>query len=92
MPSTTLQERAFVFACRIVRLCERIARRGIAGRHIAWQLIRCGTSVGSNAEEAAEAQTKPDFVAKLSVSRKEARESNFWMRLAVATGSPRAQN
>jgi len=45
--------------------------------------MRCGTSIGSNAEEAQEAQSKADFIAKLSVSRKEAREAGFWLRLAV---------
>jgi len=48
------------------------------GRHIASQLIRCGTSVGSNAEEAQEGQTKPDFIAKMAVSRKESRETQYW--------------
>ena len=43
----------------------------------------CGTSVGANAEEAEEGQSKPDFIAKLSISRKEARESSYWLRLAV---------
>ncbi|MSO55711.1 MAG: four helix bundle protein [Acidobacteria bacterium] len=41
------------------------------------------TSVGSNAEEAQEAQTKRDFIAKMSISRKEARESLWWLRLIV---------
>jgi four helix bundle protein len=45
--------------------------------------MRAGTSIGSNAEEAQEAQSKADFIAKLSVSRKEARETTFWLRLAV---------
>lgn len=84
MQSPVIQERAFEFACRVVKLCERLHHGGIAGRHIAWQLIRSGTSVGSNAEEAEEAQTKPDFIAKLAIARKEARESGFWLRLAIA--------
>jgi four helix bundle protein len=45
--------------------------------------MRCGTSIGSNAEEAQDGQTKPDFVAKLAVSRKESRETLYWLRLAV---------
>ncbi len=44
--------------------------------------MRCGTSIGSNAEEAQEAQSKPDFIAKLSISRKEARETIWWLRVA----------
>jgi four helix bundle protein len=49
-------------------------------------MIRSGTSIGANANEAQEGQTKPDFIAKMSVSRKEAREANFWLSFAVATG------
>jgi len=45
--------------------------------------MRCGTSIGSNAEEAQDGQTKPDYIAKMSVSRKESRESQYWLRLAV---------
>jgi four helix bundle protein len=76
-------ERAFEFASRILKLCVRLHERGPAGRHLANQLIKCGTSVGANAEEGQEGQTKPDFIAKLSISRKEARESGYWLRLAV---------
>jgi four helix bundle protein len=43
----------------------------------------CGTSIGANAEEAQEGQTKADFIAKLSVSRKESRETRYWLRVAV---------
>src|SRR5262245_54455344 len=62
-----------------------MAQNGFAARHVATQLIRSGTSISANAQDAQEAQTKPDFIAKMSVSRKEAREANFWLRLAVAT-------
>jgi four helix bundle protein len=48
--------------------------------------MKCGTSIGSNAEEAQDGQSKPDFIAKLSVSRKEARETIWWLRLALRAG------
>ena len=48
-------------------------RRGPIARHIATQLIGCGTSIGSKAEEAQDAQTKPDYIAKMAISRKESR-------------------
>ena len=76
-------ERAFEFASRILKLCTRLYERGPAGRHLAGELIRCGPSIGANAEESQEGQTKRDFIAKLSISRKEARESSYWLRLAV---------
>ena len=86
MSDSIICERASEFAYRILKLCDRLWQRGPIGRHLAGQLMRCGTSVGSNAEEAQEGQTKPDFIAKLSVSRKEAREANWWLRLAIRVG------
>jgi len=77
--------RAFEFARRILILGEKLSKRGAAGRHIAFQLMKCGTSVGANADESQEGQSKADFVAKLCISRKEARESGFWLQLAIAT-------
>jgi four helix bundle protein len=76
-------ERAFEFASRALKLCDLLHHRGPAARHVASQLIRCSTSIGANAEEAQEGQTKADFIAKLSVSRKEARETMYWLNLAV---------
>ena len=60
-----------------------MSKKGAVGRHVAWQLMRCGTSIGANAAEAQEGQTKPDFVAKLAVSRNESRETLYWLRLAA---------
>ena len=48
--------------------------------------MRCGPSVGANAEEAQDGQTKPDFIAKMAISRKESRESRYWLRVAVKLG------
>ena len=86
MPPCIICDRAFEFAVRIVKLCDLMAARGFSARHIAGQLIRCGTSIGANAEEAQEGQTKPDFIAKMSISRKEARETIWWLRLSVRAG------
>ncbi|MBL0024999.1 MAG: four helix bundle protein [Saprospiraceae bacterium] len=48
---------------------------------ISKQLLRCATSIGANAEEASAAQTKKDFIAKMSIASKEARETKYWLRL-----------
>ena len=85
MASRIISERAFAFACRIVRLCEKLWARGPAARKIADQLFDSGTSIGANAEEAEGAQTKPDFILRLAISRKESRESIYWLRLAIDT-------
>jgi four helix bundle protein len=85
MSTSHICDRSFEFARRVVPLCDRLSRRSFSARHIAGQLIRSATSICANANEAQEGQTKPDFIAKMSVSRKEAREANFWLRFAVAT-------
>ena len=74
MPPCIICDRAFEFARRIALLCDQLCKRGFSSHHIAKQLIRCGTSIGANAEEAQEGQTKADFIAKMCISRKEARE------------------
>jgi four helix bundle protein len=78
--------RSFEFACRVLTLGGILWQRGPAARHVAEQLMRAATSIGSNAEEAQEAQSKPDFIAKMSISRKEARETTWWLRVALCTG------
>jgi four helix bundle protein len=84
MAESTICLRAFEFAVRTVKLCEKMAARGYGARHIARQLIRCGTSIGANAEEAQEGQSKADYIAKMCVSSKEAREAAYWLRLGIA--------
>ena len=85
MESRNINERAFRFSCRIVKLCERLAKKGFAGRKIADQLFDSGTSIGANTNESQGAQTKPDFIAKMAIARKESWESIYWLHLAVAT-------
>lgn len=79
-------ERSFEFSLRIIKVFELLWKRGPVARHIGTQLLECGTSIGANAEEAQDGQTKPDFIAKMAVSRKESRESLYWLRLAVGSG------
>ncbi|HEV3141288.1 MAG TPA: four helix bundle protein, partial [Vicinamibacterales bacterium] len=71
---------------RIIKLCEKLWTRGRAAGKLADQLFDSGTSIGANSEEAQGGQTKPDFVAKLAISRKESRETVYWLRLAIASG------
>jgi four helix bundle protein len=86
MASRIISVRTFEFACRIVRLCAVVRSRGFAGRKISDQLFDCGNSIGANSEEAEGGQTKPDFVARLAISRKESHETIDWLRVAIATG------
>ncbi|MDM7921601.1 MAG: four helix bundle protein [Pyrinomonadaceae bacterium] len=45
------------------------------------QILRCGTSIGANVAEANQAQSRPDFISKLSIALKEAVETEYWLRL-----------
>jgi four helix bundle protein len=79
-----IRERAFEFACRIVRL-HRATLRDRTARRLADQILRAGTSIGANLEEAQGGHSKRDFIAKCRISLKEARETLFWLRLFSAT-------
>ncbi len=81
-----IQARAFDFACLIVRLHRDLVQRDVTARTLAGQLLRSGTAIGANLEEAHAGQTKPDFIAKCSIALKEARETLYWLRLFRATG------
>ena len=83
MADSIICERSFEFAVRILNLCARLWDQGPKARRVASELIRCGTAIGANAEEAQDGQTKPDYIAKMSVSRKESRETLYWLRLAL---------
>ena len=80
-----ITDRAFAFAVRIVNLCKFLEKRSDVSRSVTDQLIDAGTSVGANLEEAVAGQSKADFIHKNSIALKEARESNYWLRLIVAT-------
>ena len=86
MSNSLICDRSFEFASRSLKLCDRLWERGPSARHLASQLQACATSIGANAEEAQEGQTKADFIAKMSISRKEAREATWWLRLIVKSG------
>ncbi|MEZ5326476.1 MAG: four helix bundle protein [Verrucomicrobiales bacterium] len=80
-----IKERTFEFATRIVRLCLALDETPGVSRTLANQLLRSGTSVGANVEEAHGSQSKPDFIAKMAIANKEARETNYWLRLLAAS-------
>jgi four helix bundle protein len=92
MSNSIICDRSFEFASRAFKLCDRLWERGPWARHLASQLLSCATSVGANAEEAQEAQTKADFIAKMSISRKEEREAVWWLRLVVKNGLATAKD
>jgi len=80
-----LKERSFEFAQRVIFLCQKLEQSPGVARTISNQLIRSGTSIGANIEEAHGSQSKADFTAKMYISCKEARETNYWLRLLIET-------
>src|SRR4051812_41820224 len=77
-------ERTFDFAVRIVKLSGKLDERPGVGRIMMSQILRAGTSVPSNVEEAQAGQSKADFISKMSISLKEARETHLRLRLLAA--------
>lgn len=75
-----VRERSYAFALRIIKSYKYLAEEK-KEYVLSKQLLRCGTSVGANIEEAIGGQTPKDFFAKLNVSYKEARETMYWLGL-----------
>jgi four helix bundle protein len=75
-----LEDRLLEYAVRIIRLVDALPGSR-AGRHVADQLLRCGTSPLANHGEVQGAESRKDFIHKLSVCLKEIRESKRWLRL-----------
>ena len=78
-----IEEKSFAFALSIIQVC-RIGKEKHA-YDLARQLLRSGTSIGANVAEATAAQTKKDFIAKMAIASKEARETHYWLRLLHAS-------
>ena len=81
-----IKERTFDFAVEIVHLCQRLDKIPGTTRTLGRQLLRSGTSIGANVEEAQAGQSRADFISKYSIALKEARETIYWLRLLIASG------
>jgi four helix bundle protein len=79
MKESPIREKSYAFALEIIRLSKLLQdrREFVLSR----QLLRSGTSIGANVEEAQAGQSRADFASKMSIASKEARESNYWLRL-----------
>ena len=80
MKDNVIREKSYAFALRIVKLyrwlCEEKQEFVLSK-----QVLRCGTSVGANVQEAIGAQSQKDFHSKITVGYKESREVHYWLRL-----------
>jgi four helix bundle protein len=79
-----IQIKSYQFALDVIKITQVLKKE--AHFEISSQLLRSGTSVGANVEEAIGAQSRRDFMAKLSISYKEARETHYWLRLVKDAG------
>ena len=80
----TVTKKSFSFAIRIVNLYKHLTdtkKEFVMSK----QLLRCGTSIGANVAESQDAQSTADFISKLSIALKEARETEYWLRLMKET-------
>ena len=84
-PPRDIRERSFEFAVRVVRFCRSLEHGDGAGRTLGRQLLRAGTAIGANLEEAQAGQSRADFVSKTAIALKEAREADYWLRLISAS-------
>jgi four helix bundle protein len=79
-----IQNKSYAFAIRIVKVYQFLSNEK-KEFVLSKQLLRCGTSIGANIEEAIGGQSEKDFFAKLTISYKEARETHYWIRLLKDT-------
>ena len=80
-----LLEKSLRFAARIMRLHRYLAKEK-KETVISRQIVRSGTSIGANANEAVYGVSRADFISKLQISLKETAETEYWLRLLVLSG------
>ena len=76
--------KSFAFSVRIVNLYKYLCSEK-KEYVLSKQLLRSGTSIGANVNEAQAAQSKNDFISKMSIASKEARETKYWIELLIST-------
>ncbi len=79
-----IQQKSFAFAIRIVNAYKYLIKEK-QEFVLSKQMLRSGTSIGANVEESIGGQSKADFISKLSIAYKEARETLYWIKLLAAT-------
>lgn len=79
MAEGLIQKKSFKFALKIIELYKKL--QSLNEYVISRQLLRSGTSIGANVEEASAGQSRKDFLAKMAIASKEARETKYWLRL-----------
>jgi four helix bundle protein len=78
-----IQKKSFEFAVNVVKLYKNLSKTNDS--IILKQLLRSATSIGANIQEGSAGQTKRDFITKMSIASKEARETLYWLKLLSVT-------
>lgn len=86
MAESIIAGKTYLFSVRIVKIHLHLCEREKQLYSITKQLLRSGTSIGANVEEALGGHTEKDFSAKMSIAYKEARETHYWIRLLLDCG------
>lgn len=86
MPAT-FQERGLRHGTEILRFYRLISKTEAVPRHVAYQMMRAGTAIGANIEEATSAHSRRDLAAKYVIAIREANECRYWLRL-IASDRP----
>jgi len=79
MKDNLVKEKSYNFSLRVIELYKSLVK---ANEYVmSRQLLKSGTSIGANIEEALAGQSRADFLSKMSIASKEARETHYWLRL-----------
>ncbi len=84
MKQNVLLDKTFTFSVNIVKLVQKLQQDN-KEYVLSRQLLKAATSIGANAEEAMAGQSSADFLTKITISHKEARETKYWLRLITAS-------
>lgn len=82
-----IQERTFRFGVRIIKFVDKLPRT-LSATELGRQLLKSGTSIAANMEEAKGAESRNDFIHKVNIAYKEARETRLWLGMIKATLLP----
>ena len=86
-----ISERLIDYAVRIIHVSRALPRDDV-GRHVSGQVLRAGTGVGANHEEARGAESRADFVHKMRIVQKELNETSIWLRILVKIVAEKPEN
>jgi four helix bundle protein len=81
-----ITDRTKAFAVRIVKACGFLDEKPGVARTLSKQLLRSGTSIGANVRESRSAQSDRDFISKMEIALKEARETEYWIEVLLESG------